>query len=207
MNSFQRQIDDWISSNPASGSQSIDDIKSKAEAITSGRRGVSSQSLQKQIASETKIFRQKEATLELPEGGIETVNARFQEQEEKLESIQREIDVHKTNFKQLGDIARTLSDRHHRLLHFLAGSIECSYSEYLLHKEYKGKMLFDHEKQTLTTNVDVNSRDSMKVVSSAGSHKNLSGGENSYANVCLLLALSSVSPCPWQVLDEFDVFM
>jgi chromosome segregation ATPase len=207
VNLLQRQIDEWISSNSESGLLSVDAIRTKANELTSRRRGISSQSLQKQIASETKTFRQKEATLELPEGGIETVNARFQEQEEKLESIQREIDVHKANWKQLGDIARTLADRHHRLLHFLAGSIECSYSEYLAHKNYKGKMIFDHEKFTLTTNVDVNSRDSSKAVSSAGSHKNLSGGENSYSNVCLLLALSSVSPCPWQVLDEFDVFM
>ena len=55
--------------------------------------------------------------------------------------------------------------------------------------------------------VDVNSRTSERAPKAFGGHKQLSGGENSYSNVCLLLALSAISTCPWQVLDEFDVFM
>ena len=53
----------------------------------------------------------------------------------------------------------------------------------------------------------MNSRTSERAPKAFGGHKVLSGGENSYSNVCLLLALSAISTCPWQVLDEFDVFM
>ena len=60
---------------------------------------------------------------------------------------------------------------------------------------------------TLPLQVDVNSRTSERAPKAFGGHKQLSGGENSYSNVCLLLALSAISTCPWQVLDEFDVFM
>ncbi len=207
LNDFQRQINEWLTANSSSGIQSIDGIKTQANALLSSRRGVSTQSLQKQIANEQKVFRQKEASLELPEGGIEAVNARFQEQEEKMESIDREIAVHLKNYNDLASTHRSLQKRYVELRNFLCGSVESSFEIYLMHKKYVGKMTFDHEKCILTTNVDVNSRGSTKEVSAVGSHKNLSGGENSYSNVCLLLALSSVSPCPWQVLDEFDVFM
>jgi chromosome segregation ATPase len=203
---FQVKIEEWLVKNASLGMQSVEAIKHKAQEILASRRG-NIESLKKLIETDQKIYRQKEASLQLPEGGIETVNARFREQEEKLESIDREITVHMKNYKSLSDTHKLLSERYGTLRHFLCSTVEVSFEEYLQHKKYKGKMTFDHDKCTLMTTVDVNSRDSAKEAHSAGSHKNLSGGENSYSNVCLLLALSSVSPCPWQVLDEFDVFM
>ena len=203
---FEVKIEEWLVKHASLGLQSVDAIKRKAQEISSSRRG-NVESLKKLIETDSKIYRQKEASLQLPEGGIETVNARFREQEEKMESIDREVTVHIENYKSLSETHKLLSSRYSTLRHFLCETVEVSFEAYLLNKKYKGKMTFDHEKGTLMTTVDVNSRDSAKEAHSAGSHKNLSGGENSYANVCLLLALSSVSPCPWQVLDEFDVFM
>jgi chromosome segregation ATPase len=197
LEAHRRQIDEWLASRPRSGIQSIEGIK----------RGVTAQSFQKMIASELKNFKQKEALLSLPEGGVETVKARFKEQEEKLTSINTEIAAHKTNYSKLTETHKFLSEHYAKLREFLCGTVDEAYLTHLLHKKYDGKLLFDHEKETLITKVDVNSRDGERTKASFGGHQQLSGGENSYSNVCLLLALSSVSPCPWQVLDEFDVFM
>lgn len=204
---FQRQIDEWMASHSDLGYNSIDAIRRKAQEIQSCGRGVSSQSHQKAIFAEEKLFRQKEAKLALPEGGIETVNARFQEQEEKMTNITREIANHTENYKGLADAHKKFSEKYAKLQEFLSATIQDTFEIYCEHKNYIGKLTFDHEKKTLVSKVDVNSRDGARRESSFGGHKQLSGGENSYSNVCLLLALSSVSPCPWQVLDEFDVFM
>ena len=207
IDNLERNINEWIASHSDLGLTSIDAIRTKTQEIQSRGRAVSSQSHQRAISSEEKLFRQKEAQLALPEGGIETVNARFQEQEEKMTNITREIANHTENYKGLAQTHQFLSGKYAKLQEFLSVTIQTVFEEYCAHKEYRGKLTFDHEKKTLVSKVDVNSRDGARRESSFGGHKQLSGGENSYSNVCLLLALSSVSPCPWQVLDEFDVFM
>lgn len=204
---LQNHINAWLVSKAEQGFASIDIIRTKAQEICSLRRGISPQSLQKTISSEKKAFRQQEASLALPEGGVEAINARFREQEEKLENIKREVAVHKTNYLELSKTHKKLQENYDKLRDFLSGTVELAYQEYLKNKLYEGKLVFDHEKLTLISSVDVNTRECAKSKTSFAGHKQLSGGENSYSNVCLLLAFSSVSPCPWQVLDEFDVFM
>lgn len=165
------------------------------------------QSYQKAIAAEEKLFRQKEAVLQLPEGGIETVQANFRQQEKRLKDINREFLTHKENYSNLVAAHEDHSDRHFTLRDYVQDTAELMYFKNLEGKNYVGKMEFDHEKKTLVVSVDVNSRTSERAPKAFGGHKVLSGGENSYSNVCLLLALSAISTCPWQVLDEFDVFM
>jgi chromosome segregation ATPase len=203
----QNHINAWLASKAAQGFVSMEVIRTKAQEIRSRSRGITPQTLQKTIASEKKSFRQQEASLALPEGGVETINARFLEQEEKLENVKREVAVHKSNYKDLSDSHKAFQERYVKLRDFLSGTVELAYQSHLAKKNYGGRLIFDHDKLTLISSVDVNSRDSVKTASSFAGHKQLSGGENSYSNVCLLLAFSSVSPCPWQVLDEFDVFM
>jgi chromosome segregation ATPase len=200
-------VDNWITRHSELGLKSMDEIRGKVQEIQSRGRAVTFQSHQKMIASEEKVFRQKEAQLSLPEGGIETVAARYKEQDEKMASINREVGIHETNFKNLASTYKFLNSKYLKLRDFVSGTIALQFEEHCANKEYKGKLTFDHEKKTLVSKVDTNSRDGAKRDNSFGGHKQLSGGENSYSNVCLLLALSSVSPCPWQVLDEFDVFM
>ena len=204
---LQNHINAWLVSKTEQGFTSIEVIRTKAQEICSRARGISPQSLQKTISSEKKAFKQQEASLALPEGGVETINARFRELEEKLDNIQREVAVHRTNYSELMKTHMKLHSNYVTLRDFLSGTVELAYQEYLSKKNYEGKLIFDHDKLTMISSVDVNTRDSAKSKSSFAGHKQLSGGENSYSNVCLLLAFSSVSPCPWQVLDEFDVFM
>ena len=83
---YQREIDQWLAAQPKEQAaeavlKSVDDIRAREQVLQSRGRGVSVDSIQRKIAADERSFRQKEGQMQLPEGGIETVNARFREQE------------------------------------------------------------------------------------------------------------------------------
>ena len=209
---YQREIEQWLAAQPKEQAaeavlKSIDDIRAREQVLQSRGRGVSVDSIQRKIAADERSFRQKEGQMQLPEGGIETVNARFREQERKMKDLNRQIALHDHNNQILMAAHKEHSKRYRDLRAFLEDSAKDLFIQNLLIKDYVGKLEFDHEKKTLVSSVDVNTRSGPRAHDAFGGHKQLSGGENSYSNVCLLLALSAISTCPWQVLDEFDVFM
>ncbi|OAG31088.1 hypothetical protein NEDG_01862 [Nematocida displodere] len=67
-------------------------------------------------------------------------------------------------------------------------------------REYTGNLLFNHETEELDLSVVV-------AKNSRGSTSTLSGGERSFASICLLLSLWPLISSPIRILDEFDVFM
>ncbi|KAF8625965.1 hypothetical protein AX17_006690 [Amanita inopinata Kibby_2008] len=76
----------------------------------------------------------------------------------------------------------------------------------LSHRGYFGKVLFNHEIQTLQLKVQTDDQ-----IATQGSRdkdpRSLSGGEKSFSTICLLLSLWESIGCPLRCLDEFDVFM
>lgn len=66
-------------------------------------------------------------------------------------------------------------------------------------RNYKGTLTFNHEQKTLDLK--------MKVNILAGDKNTLSGGERSFAAMCLILSIWPFIGCPVKILDEFDVFM
>ncbi|KAM0675892.1 Structural maintenance of chromosomes protein 6 [Gurleya vavrai] len=72
---------------------------------------------------------------------------------------------------------------------------------YMELRDYDGNLIFDHEKELLEIKVKLKNN---KI---AGDKNTLSGGEKSYAGICLLLSLWPSVCCPVKILDEFDVYM
>lgn len=68
-------------------------------------------------------------------------------------------------------------------------------------RDYEGCLVFDHENEALEIKLK------MKNNSIAGKKGTLSGGERSYASICLLLSLWPSVCCSLKILDEFDVYM
>jgi structural maintenance of chromosomes protein 6 len=66
---------------------------------------------------------------------------------------------------------------------------------------YGGELQFDHANQRLNLRMRVHGCEE------GGSKSTLSGGERSFAGVCMLFSLWPFLSCPVKVLDEFDVFM
>jgi len=75
---------------------------------------------------------------------------------------------------------------------------------YLLsERAFRGKLEIDHKRKVLDVHVEP---DATKK-GSGRQTKTLSGGEKSFSNICLLLALWEAMGQPLRCLDEFDVFM
>merc|ERR1712233_11268 len=69
---------------------------------------------------------------------------------------------------------------------------------------HDGALVVDYDKKELDMKVHMASHDgSTQVVNS----KTLSGGERSYCQVALIMALQKFSGAPMCIYDEFDVFM
>ncbi|GAX20801.1 hypothetical protein FisN_7Hh114 [Fistulifera solaris] len=86
---------------------------------------------------------------------------------------------------------------------FLEKFTDLKFKELLLLNHFHGGVTFDHEKESLDLQV---SKSSDKKAASKDV-KNLSGGEKSYTQMCLILALGEKLETPFRVLDEFDVFL
>ncbi|KAK6523964.1 Structural maintenance of chromosomes protein 6 [Arthrobotrys megalospora] len=70
-------------------------------------------------------------------------------------------------------------------------------------REFDGKLAFDHKKGILQLRV----QPSQQATDTQRNAKTLSGGEKSFSQICLLLALWEAMGSPFRCLDEFDVFM
>ncbi|KAK6352692.1 Structural maintenance of chromosomes protein 6 [Orbilia blumenaviensis] len=70
-------------------------------------------------------------------------------------------------------------------------------------REFDGKLAFDHKRGVLQLRV----QPSQQATDTQRNAKTLSGGEKSFSQICLLLALWEAMGSPFRCLDEFDVFM
>ncbi|KAL5332680.1 hypothetical protein BJX70DRAFT_404329 [Aspergillus crustosus] len=116
--------------------------------------------------------------------------------------------------KQVGDFQRlidalkfTLKNRKERW-HIFRSHISCrakaQFTYLLSERSFRGRLLTDHENKLLDLQVEP---DITKDSSEGRGAKTLSGGEKSFSQVCLLLALWEAMGSPIRCLDEFDVYM
>jgi chromosome segregation ATPase len=83
-------------------------------------------------------------------------------------------------------------------------TVKRQFNNYLQNRRMKGKVVFDHDNQTLNMLVQTDENDTNTLTSDV---RNMSGGERSYVTLCLLLSLGHIIECPFRLMDEYDVFM
>ncbi|KAB8076691.1 P-loop containing nucleoside triphosphate hydrolase protein [Aspergillus leporis] len=110
-------------------------------------------------------------------------------------------------FRLLADILIvTLKQRKRRWGIFrshISSRAKAQFTYLLSERSFRGRLLTDHEGKLLDLQVEP---DITKDSTGRGA-KTLSGGEKSFSQVCLLLALWEAMGSPIRCLDEFDVYM
>ncbi|KAL3436056.1 hypothetical protein BDV09DRAFT_166236 [Aspergillus tetrazonus] len=86
----------------------------------------------------------------------------------------------------------------------ISSRAKAQFTYLLSERSFRGRLLADHENKTLDLQVEP---DITKDSSEGRGARTLSGGEKSFSQVCLLLALWEAMGSPIRCLDEFDVYM
>ncbi|KAJ5999203.1 hypothetical protein N7451_007013 [Penicillium sp. IBT 35674x] len=116
----------------------------------------------------------------------------------------KQIEEH-TAIAQL--LKNTLHDRKKRWEIFrshISSRAKAQFTYLLSERSFRGRLLTDHNKKLLDLQVEP---DITKDDNTGRGAKTLSGGEKSFSQVCLLLALWEAMGSPIRCLDEFDVYM
>ncbi|KAJ5306641.1 hypothetical protein N7508_005656 [Penicillium antarcticum] len=114
-------------------------------------------------------------------------------------------------FQELSTLAQifkdTLGNRKKRWEIFrshISSRAKAQFTYLLSERSFRGRLLADHSEKRLDLQVEP---DITKDDSTGRGAKTLSGGEKSFSQVCLLLALWEAMGSPIRCLDEFDVYM
>ncbi|KAJ8329746.1 Structural maintenance of chromosomes protein 6 [Batrachochytrium dendrobatidis] len=158
---------------------------------------------------------------------IRDLRARLEEKEKQFGSREKVCNELLIKQKSYDDATREIKESD-RFLKFLSKSLaqrnsayedfkkyisiraKRMFSELIRKRGFRGTLKLDHQARELNLHVDVGdaekSGQSIDPVNDRDP-KALSGGEKSFATVCLLLALWESMASPFRALDEFDVFM
>ncbi|KAJ3341937.1 Structural maintenance of chromosomes protein 6 [Gonapodya sp. JEL0774] len=161
--------------------------------------------LEKKIRESESRLREREKNV----GSRADVEAKLKAKKEMYEDAKRKV----VEMRQLSDeLADAHSKRATKLDHltgFITARSRMVFADLLNKRGYSGSLRLDHKAQKLTMKVRTDSSTHLDNTTNGGKRDpaTLSGGEKSFSQVCLLLAMWEAMGSPVRCLDEFDVFM
>ncbi|OAL27818.1 hypothetical protein AYO20_09671 [Fonsecaea nubica] len=126
----------------------------------------------------------------------------------KTSKAYKAAELEMSSFESLqAQLTRTLGERKRRWVLFrghITARSRAGFIHKLSERGFRGRLHIDHRKKEMDIAVepDITRRDG-----TGRSAKTLSGGEKSFAQICLLLSIWDAMGVPIRCLDEFDVFM
>ncbi|KAJ7069570.1 P-loop containing nucleoside triphosphate hydrolase protein [Mycena amicta] len=137
---------------------------------------------------------------------VEEMTVEVNKAQDRLEKADNDLKQMTTLNKALKESLNARLARWQEFRRHIALRCKIVFSLHLSQRGYYGKVIFDHEKETLQLKVQTDDQ----AATQGGRDKDprsLSGGEKSFSTICLLLSLWESIGCPIRCLDEFDVFM
>ena len=117
----------------------------------------------------------------------------------------------KKDVKDLNELLERLKDtlvqrkaRWEQFRRYISTAARSKFTVMLSERGFRGKLILDHKHKRLDLRVEP---DITQRSDSGRSAKTLSGGEKSFSQICLLLAIWDAMGSPIRCLDEFDVYM
>lgn len=156
----------------------LTDIKRKIEKERSRFEGMDLDELRMDLEEKKLKFEKKKSTFDKFAENLQRVRSMLEERKAVWQILRKEI-AHRTSME---------------------------FNNFMHINNFAGKLKFRHEDQRLEIAVLHNEQGRSRA-SQVTDMKELSGGERSYTQVSLLLALGESIECPFRVMDEFDVFM
>ncbi|KAJ9106077.1 hypothetical protein QFC21_001216 [Naganishia friedmannii] len=154
----------------------------------------------------TKSSQRHRYSLEHVERMVNNATAAFEAAEEKaaeLRKLHTELDAANKRRKKQWAIMRE----------DFSAIVKVNFHKYCARRNFTGEVDFFHHEGKLKMKVqteEIISRDGTRPTMNKHNSKDpraLSGGETSFATICLLLSIWECVACPLRCLDEFDVFM
>ncbi|DAZ96663.1 TPA: hypothetical protein N0F65_009226, partial [Lagenidium giganteum] len=156
----------------------LTDIKRKIEKERGRFQGMDLDELQMDMEEKTLKYEKKKATYDKFAQNLRRIRSMLEERKAVWQILRKEI-AHRTSME---------------------------FNKYMYINNFAGKLKFRHDDQRLEITVLHNEKGRSRA-SQVTDMKELSGGERSYTQVSLLLALGESIECPFRVMDGFDVFM
>lgn len=156
----------------------LTDIKRKIEKERSRFEGMDLDELEMDLEEKKLKFEAKKSTFDKFAANLQRIRSMLEERKAVWQILRKEI-AHRTSME---------------------------FNKYMYINNFAGKLKFRHDDQRLEIAV-LHNEPGRSRASQVTDMKELSGGERSYTQVSLLLALGESIECPFRVMDEFDVFM
>ncbi|KAF8500946.1 P-loop containing nucleoside triphosphate hydrolase protein [Russula emetica] len=138
---------------------------------------------------------------------VEEMTAEVNKARAALETAQKDLKSMASLNRALKQSLRLRLEKWHDFRRHIAFRCKVVFQYHLSNRGYFGKVLFNHHDGTLQLRVQTDDQNSTQGGSRDKDPRSLSGGEKSFATICLLLAMWESIGSPIRCLDEFDVFM
>ncbi|KAF4031099.1 RecF/RecN/SMC N terminal domain [Phytophthora infestans] len=163
---------------PAYCSKRIKTVERQREQVQKNVHGLSLSELKAELDLQGAKYREKKSSFDKVRGNLQCIRS----------MLEKRVDTW-TRFR------RAISKR-----------TSAEFDKCMQLSNFAGKLRFYHRHHRLEIGVLRNEKGATSS-SQMTDMKELSGGERSFTQVSLLLALGSSSECPFRIMDEFDVFM